>query len=155
MSDKDKKDDQKGPFWQTLPGCITAIAGLITAIVGAVVALSVIGLIKIPGAVTPTPFSPVFVTATDSGSIISIVPSDILPSNIPQTDIPIPPISTITLVPPTHTKTSINSPSMALYSWWSVSREDNWATTNPLWTGSNAPGPDYYFVRVEGYVRQP
>jgi len=47
------------------------------------------------------------------------------------------------------------SGTIPLYSWWSESRGDNWATTNPRWTGSEPPGPDYYFVRVEGYVRQP
>jgi hypothetical protein len=44
--------------------------------------------------------------------------------------------------------------SLALHSWYSPSRGDNFATTDPAWQGG--PGvtrpPDYGFVRVEGYA---
>jgi hypothetical protein len=44
-----------------------------------------------------------------------------------------------------------------LYGWWSLSRGDNFATTDPGWAGN--PGdsrpPDYDFVRLEGYVYSP
>jgi hypothetical protein len=43
---------------------------------------------------------------------------------------------------------------VSLYSWWSPSRGDNFATSNPDWTGQ--PGdrrpPDYEFVRLEGHL---
>ena len=42
----------------------------------------------------------------------------------------------------------------ALYSWWSPSREDNFATTNSNWSGriGNTRHPDYELFNVEGYV---
>jgi Protein kinase domain len=44
-----------------------------------------------------------------------------------------------------------------LCSWYSPSRGDHWITSDPLWvTGGcenhGTPGPDYTFVRVEGYI---
>jgi hypothetical protein len=46
---------------------------------------------------------------------------------------------------------------VALYSWWSPSRNDHFATTNAAWAGQ--PGdirpPDYEFVRREGSVCSP
>jgi photosystem II stability/assembly factor-like uncharacterized protein len=43
---------------------------------------------------------------------------------------------------------------VALHSWWSPSREDNFITSDPAWAGS--PGetrsPDYQYVRLEGYA---
>ena len=44
-----------------------------------------------------------------------------------------------------------------LYSWWSPSRGDNFLTSDPNWSGSagDIKGPDYEFVRREGYVYSP
>ncbi|MBL8100132.1 MAG: hypothetical protein JNK81_13190 [Anaerolineales bacterium] len=49
------------------------------------------------------------------------------------------------------------SGTIALYSWWSPSRGDNFATSNSSWAGKDGQvnSPDYIFVRLEGYVRQP
>lgn len=43
---------------------------------------------------------------------------------------------------------------LPLYSWYSPSRGDNFATTHPSWVGASGQtrSPDYQFVRLEGYV---
>lgn len=44
-----------------------------------------------------------------------------------------------------------------LHSWYSPSRGDNFATTNPAWAGKpgDKKSPDYRFVRLEGRVYSP
>jgi hypothetical protein len=46
-----------------------------------------------------------------------------------------------------------------LYSWYSPSRRDNFVTSNPGWfgylKGDGERSPDYYFVRLEGYIYPP
>lgn len=47
------------------------------------------------------------------------------------------------------------SNTVALYSWWSASRGDNFITSNPEWDpdkAGNTRSPDYKFFRHEGYV---
>ncbi|MHA6289122.1 hypothetical protein [Maricaulis sp. CAU 1757] len=46
---------------------------------------------------------------------------------------------------------------LALWSWWSPSRQDNYATTLPQWDPSSGTSraPDYRFYRLEGYVLDP
>jgi hypothetical protein len=41
-----------------------------------------------------------------------------------------------------------------MYSWYSPSRGDNFATTNPAWAGKpgDKKSPDYRFVRLEGFI---
>jgi serine/threonine protein kinase len=61
---------------------------------------------------------------------------------------------------PTRTPTSTSvlcTERVSLYSWWSPSREDNFATTNPAWAGKSGDtrSPDYVFVRLEGLVCNP
>jgi hypothetical protein len=46
---------------------------------------------------------------------------------------------------------------IALYSWYSPSRGDNWTTTlhNDLGSRGDDLSPDYAFVRLEGYLLSP
>ena len=72
------------------------------------------------------------------------------------TSIPTPiPTLTTTWTPVRPTWTPL--PNLALYGWWSPSRNDNFATTTPGWAGSSGDvkSPDYRFVRLEGYVHSP
>jgi hypothetical protein len=50
----DNKNESKGSFWMTVPGCITAIGGLVSVAIAGVVALSAAGFIQPPFAQTAT-----------------------------------------------------------------------------------------------------
>jgi len=67
----DKKEDQKGSFWTTLPGIITAIAALITAIGGFIAVLNTMGVFdpsptNTPAAATRLATEPPAQSATDT-----------------------------------------------------------------------------------------
>jgi len=81
MSNKndDNDDDVKISFWQTMPGCITAIAGLLTAIVAGVIGLTSAGFIKPPFPITTTPSPAPSATMPGSNVATGIV------TNIPNT----------------------------------------------------------------------
>ena len=64
------------------------------------------------------------------------------------------PTSTPTIVRPIPTLTPTLMPNTTLYTWYSPSREDNLVST--AWGDTtNTQFPDYRFVRIEGYIRQP
>lgn len=105
----DKKEEQKGSFWLSLPGCITAFGGLITAVVGSYVALVVAGVIPAPFAPTATLPPPISVTlpapVLEASSPVIPTSSDPVafsPTIIPTaTFVPPPTITPTTQVPPT------------------------------------------------------
>jgi len=57
----------------------------------------------------------------------------------------------------TATASTVNAKYLPLYQWYSPSRGDNFLTTNPNWVGKRGAkkGPDYRFVRIEGYIFSP
>lgn len=105
----DKKDEQKGSFWLSLPGCITAFGGLITAMVGSYVALVVAGVIPAPFAPTATLPPPISVTlptsVLEASSPVIPTSSDPVafsPTILPTaTFVPTPTFIPSTQVPPT------------------------------------------------------
>ena len=81
-----KNIEPKVSFWQTMPGCLTAIGGLLTAVVAGVVALSAAGFINAPFSATATPYSaPATVTSSNSNSVVESAPVVINTTTPPAT----------------------------------------------------------------------
>ncbi len=58
------KDEQPKSWWQTIPGCLTGLAGIITATAGLVVALQQAGILKGSDQFNPTTLPTPNVTST-------------------------------------------------------------------------------------------
>jgi hypothetical protein len=71
----DKNIEPKVSFWQTMPGCITAIAGLASVVIAGIATLSAAGFIKAPFSATATPPSVlVAAPASSSNSVVESAP---------------------------------------------------------------------------------
>lgn len=89
----DTKESNKGSFWATLPGCVTAIAALTTAVVTGVVALYSAGIIGAHPTPTPpanTPLPPASSTSLPTNQPVTEINTPTLPPVIP-TNTPMPP----------------------------------------------------------------
>lgn len=91
----DNKNESKGSFWMTVPGCITAIGGLVSVVIAGVVALSAAGVIQPPFSSTATPPS-----ASNPNSIMESDPVATSVNHTPIVPITAPPTSTLVQAPP-------------------------------------------------------
>jgi hypothetical protein len=178
MTNENEEEKTKRSFWETPPGILTALADIITAL-GSCLAI-VLASPRILDIIIPTSPTPERPTSTDT---LTNMPAFTLtpvlcterislynwwsPSqgdNFATTnsawagkpgDVILPDYDFVRL------EGSVCSPDVSqppgtvpLYSWWSPSRGDSFATTDPVWAGK--PGdtilPDYDFVRLEGYL---
>lgn len=107
----DKKEEQKGSFWLSLPGCITAFGGLVTAVVGSYVALVVAGVIPAPFAPTATLPPPISVTLPTSVLEASspVIPTSSDPVAFSPTILP-----TATFAPPPTITPTTQAPPTAI-----------------------------------------